>query len=115
MALFNLGGSEYVNPKNVLWRSGTISYLTTGYATNVEVEIPEGSRELALVATDGGDGYDSDHADWINPTVTLKDGTTIDLTDRKYLRGTCGWGKSFGMWNHPRGHVWNIVVRPASS
>lgn len=92
VALFNLGGSEYVNPKNVLWRSGTISYLTTGYATNVEVEIPEGSRELALVATDGGDGYDSDHADWINPTVTLKDGTTIDLTDRKYLRGTCGWG-----------------------
>ena len=92
VALFNLGGSEYVNPKNVLWRSGTISYLTTGYATNVEVEIPEGSRELALVATDGGDGYDSDHADWINPIVTLKDGTTIDLTDRKYLRGTCGWG-----------------------
>ena len=21
----------------------------------------------------------------------------------------------FGMWNHPRGHVWNVVVRPASS
>ncbi len=92
VALFNLGGSEYVNPKNVLWRSGTISYLTTGYATDVEVEIPEGSRELALVATDGGDGYDCDHADWINPTVTLKNGSTIDLTDRKYLRGTCGWG-----------------------
>lgn len=92
VALFNLGGSEYVNPKNVLWRSGTISYLTTGYATNVEVEIPEGSSELALVATDGGDGYDCDHADWINPIVTLKDGSTIDLTDRKYLRGTCGWG-----------------------
>lgn len=92
VALFNLGGSEYVNPKNVLWRSGTISYLTTGYATNVEVEIPEGSRELALVATDGGDGYDCDHADWINPVVTMKDGSTIDLTDRQYLRGTCGWG-----------------------
>lgn len=92
VALFNLGGSEYVNPKNVLWRSGTISYLTTGYATNVEVEIPEGSRELALVATDGGDGYDCDHADWINPVVTMKDGSTIDLTDCQYLRGTCGWG-----------------------
>ena len=21
----------------------------------------------------------------------------------------------FGTWNHPRGHVWNVVVRPASS
>src|SRR5574337_166011 len=27
-----------------------------------------------------------------------------------------GTGKSgsFGMWNHPRGHVWNVFVRPAS-
>ena len=92
IALFNLGGSEYVNPKNVLWRSGTISYLTTGYATNVEVAIPEGSRELALVTTDGGDGYDCDHADWINPVVTMKDGSTLDLTTYKYMRSTCGWG-----------------------
>ena len=92
VALFNLGGSEYVNPKNVLWRSGTISYLTTGYATNVEVTIPEGSRELALIATDGGDGYDCDHADWINPIVTMKDGSTLDLTTYKYMRSTCGWG-----------------------
>ena len=92
VALFNLGGSEYVNPKNVLWRSGTISYLTTGYSTNVEVAIPEGSRELALVATDGGDGYDCDHADWINPVVTMKDGSTLDLTTYKYMRSTCGWG-----------------------
>ena len=92
VALFNLGGSEFVNPKNVLWRSGTISYLTTGYATPVEVDIPEGSRELALIATDGGDGYDCDHADWINPIVTMKDGSTIDLTAYKYLRSTCGWG-----------------------
>ena len=22
---------------------------------------------------------------------------------------------SYGMWNHPRGHVWNVFVRPASS
>ena len=92
VALFNLGGSEFVNPKNALWRSGTISYLTTGHATEVDVEIPEGTRELALIATDGGDGYDCDHADWINPTVTLSDGSTIDLTAKKYLRGTCGWG-----------------------
>lgn len=92
VALFNTGGTGYVNTKNALYRSGTISYLTTGYATDIDVEIPEGSRQLALVATDGGDGYDCDHADWINPTVTLKDGTKIDLTAQTYLRGTCGWG-----------------------
>lgn len=95
VALFNLGGSEFVNPKNALWRSGTISYLTTGHAAEVEVDIPAGSRELALIVTDGGDGYDCDHADWINPIVTLESGATIDLTNRKYLRGTCGWGSIF--------------------
>lgn len=92
VALFNLGGSEFVNTKNALWRSGTISYLTTGYGTDVEVDLPKGVRELALVVTDGGDSYDSDHADWISPTITLEDGSTIDLTTKKYLRGSCGWG-----------------------
>ena len=31
-----------------------------------------------------------------------------------YQEGT-GKSGSFGMWNHPRGHVWNVFVRPASS
>ncbi len=92
VALFNTSGGEYVNTKDALYRSGTISYLTTGYATNVEVDIPEGSRQLALVATDGGDGYDCDHADWINPTLTFKDGTTKQLTSLTPLRSTTGWG-----------------------
>lgn len=92
VALFNVGGSSFVNPRNALYRSGTISYLTTGHATEVAVDIPEGSRQLALVATDGGDGYDCDHADWINPVVVMADGTELRLTERKYLRGTCGWG-----------------------
>ena len=92
VALFNTGGAEYVNPKNALYRSGTISYLTTGYATQVEAVIPEGSTTLALIATDGGDGYDCDHADWIDPTVILADGTSIDLTAQGYVHGTCGWG-----------------------
>lgn len=92
VALFNTGGTEFVNTKDALFRSGTISYLTTGYATNVETAIPEGSRQLALVVTDGGDNYDSDHADWINPVVTLEDGSKVDLTEKNYLRGTCGWG-----------------------
>src|SRR5574341_942607 len=31
-----------------------------------------------------------------------------------YQEGTRKSG-SYGMWNHPRGHVWNVFVRPASS
>ena len=30
------------------------------------------------------------------------------------IEGT-GKSGSYGMWNHPRGHVWNVFVRPASS
>lgn len=92
VALFNVSGSDFVNPKNALYRSGTISYLTTGHSTDVDVKLPDGTKRLALVVTDGGDGYDCDHADWINPVVTLKDGTTIDLTTRPFEKATAGWG-----------------------
>ena len=35
-------------------------------------------------------------------------------TSGSYQEGTGKLG-SYGMWNHPRGHVWNVFVRPASS
>ena len=91
-ALFNTGGEETVNAKASLYRSGIISYLTTGYSTDVDVEIPEGSKQLLLVVTDGGDGYDCDHADWINPTLHFADGTTKRLTTLTPIRKTAGWG-----------------------
>ena len=94
VALFNTGGNEFVATDDVLWRSGTISYLTTGYATEFDVEIPAGTKQLSLIATDGGDGYDSDHADWINPVLVMADGSETDLTDFTILRNTCGWGET---------------------
>ncbi len=93
VALFNLGGSQFVNTKNALYRSGTISYLTTGHSTQVDVTLPAGSKTLALVVTDGGDSFDSDHADWINPLLRMSDGSTVDLTTLSYTKATCGWGE----------------------
>lgn len=108
VALFNTGGSEFVNTKDALYRSGTISYLTTGYAKDADVELTGmKTGQLALVVSDDGDGYDSDHADWIDPVVTLADGSTIKLTDRKYLRGTCGWG-SIGVNRNLEGNSLSI-------
>ena len=37
------------------------------------------------------------------------------LTMPKPLTEGTGKSGSYGMWNHPRGHVWNVFVRPASS
>lgn len=93
-ALFNTGGSEFIATRDALYRSGTISYLTTGYATDVDVELPAGSRQLVLVVTDGGDSYDSDHADWINPVLHMADGSAVDLTSCTILRNTCGWSET---------------------
>ncbi len=91
-AIFNLGGDEFINEKKAIYRSGTISYLTTGYGLDMEVDIPEGSELLCLAVSDAGDGYDCDHADWINPVVVLNDGTEVDVTTLDILKSSVGWG-----------------------
>lgn len=93
VAIFNAGGNEFANAKRALWRSGNISYLTTGYSVPVEVNLPEGATELALVVTDGGDTYDRDHADWINPVITLANGKKVDLVTLPIKHQLTGWGQ----------------------
>ena len=39
---------------------------------------------------------------------------TSGIRGAKFFKGT-GKSGSYGMWNHPRGHVWNVFVRPASA
>lgn len=92
VALFNVGGNGFVDARRALYRSGTISYLTTVHSTEVDVALPDGTTRIALVVTDGGDSFDCDHADWISPVVTLANGTTVDLTGLSYVKGTTGWG-----------------------
>ena len=40
-----------------------------------------------LVIDDGGDNYNYDHADWINPTLILRDGSEVPLTGKYKTRG----------------------------
>lgn len=93
VAVFNTNGDAYVNTRDALYHSGTISYLTTGYSKPVDVKLPKGTTQLALVVTDSGDGNHSDHADWVNPTVTLKDGRTLDLTTLPLSKKEAGWDR----------------------
>ena len=39
----------------------------------------------------------------------------VDFIHRVEFGEVSGKSGSYGMWNHPRGHVWNVFVRPASS
>ena len=39
--------------------------LRAGQVRTIDVALPPGSRRLRLVVTDGGDGQDWDHGDWV--------------------------------------------------
>ena len=93
VAMFNIASKEYADTRSALFRSGTISYVTPGYSTEIDISLPENTRQIALVATDVGDGNSLDHADWINPTVYLKNGEQISLADIPFSKGEAGWNK----------------------
>jgi hypothetical protein len=92
LALFNNGGDGFVKTNKLLYRSGTISRLTDGYGTNIDIQLPTGSKELYLIVNDGGDGFTNDHADWINPTLYKANGDSVKLTDLTWQLATAGWG-----------------------
>ena len=88
LALFQRDNNRWVVGPKALYRSETIAYTTDGHAVDVDIEWPEGEKTLVLVVDDGGDNFNYDHGDWINPTLILRDGTEVPLTGdyltRKY-------------------------------
>ncbi len=80
LALFQRDNTRWIVGNKALYKSETVSYTTDGHAVDVDIEWPEGSKTLVLVVDDGGDNYNYDHGDWINPTLVLRDGTEVELT-----------------------------------
>jgi hypothetical protein len=89
-ALFYTDDQKPVIESNALWNSKLITYKTGEQSTQVEVDIA-GAEKLYLVVTDGGDGTHWDHADWIEPKLTGKNGS-LNLTDLKWVNASSGWG-----------------------
>lgn len=87
LALFNRGNTRWVMGSKALYRSETVAYTTDGHAVEVDMEWPSGSKQLVLVVDDGGDNFNYDHGDWLNPTLVLSDGSEVPLTG-KYLTRT---------------------------
>ena len=87
LALFNRATTRWVVGSKALYCSETVAYTTDGHAVEVDIKWPEGSKQLVLVVDDGGDNYNYDHGDWINPTLVLADGSEVELTG-KYLTRT---------------------------
>ncbi|HLP16097.1 MAG TPA: NPCBM/NEW2 domain-containing protein, partial [Bacteroidota bacterium] len=92
LALFFSSGQEPVNERLAVWNSRLLTHKPGEQSTNVRVRL-KGAKKLYLVVTDGGNGNNWDHADWIEPTLSGKKGT-LHLTDLKWVSATSGWGSA---------------------
>ena len=90
VALFYTSDQKPILEKDAKWNSKLITYKAGEQSVNVSVDIA-GAQELYLVVTNGGDNNNWDHADWIEPKLTGKNGS-INLTSIKWLNATAGWG-----------------------
>ncbi len=93
VALFNNEGDGFVNTDKIIYRSGAVTNLTDNFGKYIDIEIPQNTKELYLIVNDNGDGYSCDHANWINPTLELTNGSKINLVDQEWDFATAGWGE----------------------
>lgn len=82
LAMFQRNDNRWIVGQKALYKSETVAYTTDGHAVDVDVEWPKGSKTLVLVVDDGGDNFNYDHGDWINPTLVLSNGTEVELTGK---------------------------------
>ena len=79
-------------------------------AINAELK---GAKEIYLVVTDAGDGFECDWADWIEPTFVKADGTRIKLTELKPKSAQVGFG-NLGMNKNAGGGEMKVKNQPVA-
>ncbi len=77
--------------QKAVYESPVMTSTTTPRLISAEVVL-NGARELHLVVSDEGD-FSCDWANWIDPTLVMKDGGTKDLTLMKWQSAQSGFGK----------------------
>ena len=95
VALFN--AREFgLDPARAAFKSDLVTRQTPGQAVDIDADIA-GAQRLWLVVDDGGDGFDCDHADWLEPRVLGPTGNLptaeLRLTSLKWVSATSGWGQ----------------------
>jgi len=83
----SIGVAQSAEPK---FDSKVITRDTKGQSVPVSVDI-KGAKKLFLVATDGGDGFGCDWADWIEPKLVGAKGEQ-KLTEMKWKSASTGHG-----------------------
>ena len=92
VGIFNRGRPTDMDEAGALFKSPLINRETPGQSVDIDLDIT-GAKKLWLVVDDGGDGYDCDHADWLNPQITGSGGVT-NLTKIRWRSATAGWGRA---------------------
>jgi len=72
--------------------SKIVSSQTKGHAVEIDLDVV-GAKSLFLVATDGGDGFGCDWADWAEPRFVGKDGKETKLTELKWKTASASFGQ----------------------
>ena len=74
------------------YRSPVITTSTSRHQVDITVET-HGAKKIYLVATDGGNGFSCDWADWLNPIFVKQDGTNIKVNDLEWIKAESGYGR----------------------
>jgi hypothetical protein len=92
LALFNARDAEDgFDHTKALFTSGILRGRSNQPA-EITADI-KGARKLFLQVTTAGDGFENDHADWIEPRLVGPAGE-LKLTDLKWVKATAGWGET---------------------
>jgi putative membrane-bound dehydrogenase-like protein len=73
-----------------LFQSPVVSKQTRGHAVEISVDL-KGAKSVWLVATDAGDGFGCDWADWVDPRFVGPNGEQ-SLTELKWKSAVSGFG-----------------------
>jgi putative membrane-bound dehydrogenase-like protein len=79
------------NKSGAAFESKVVNRDTKGQAVDVEIDLTN-AKGLWLVATDGGDGFGCDWADWIEPKLIGPKGE-LKLTELKWKSASSGFGE----------------------
>lgn len=77
-------------PEGEIYRSQLLSRSTPEQSVEIDVSI-EGAKKLYLVAEDGGDHWQHDVVNWVEPKL-VKDTGSIPLTSIEWESATASWG-----------------------
>ena len=81
---------ERVIPKGEIFRSELINKESENHSVEIDVNI-EGAKKLYLVVEDGGDQWQHDVANWIEPKIIVNNEEKW-LTSLEWINATTSWG-----------------------